>query len=129
MHVINNRPSVITLPPIPGPGGTGARRLVPGANLVPDDEWQMYLGHPGVETLVAHSILTTTASTEEIATRTHIPGEDGLASMTIPNARPFVDAATDPELLMAWRDADKRAGIRDLIDARLEALASSEPSE
>lgn len=52
---------------------------------------------------------------------------DALASLdglTIPQAAPVIEAATDIELLQGWRERDSRKGVHELIDERLEALTA-----
>lgn len=67
-----------------------------------------------------------------VAPEAGLPGPEGesadtlvsLDGLTIPQAAPVIEAATDIELLQEWRERDSRKGVHELIDERLEALTA-----
>lgn len=61
-------------------------------------------------------------STEPAASNGPVPAT--LADMSIAKATPFIEAMEDLETLMRWHEADTRAGVHKLIDARIETLTA-----
>ena len=120
--ILNRRASLVWLPGIKSLG-TPPRKLLPGTNSVPAALWAEAKKHPAVKLMIDDRTLVTDASAAELSEGTHTPSNlDGLRDMTIPKAMPYIDAAEDVAQLERWRNADKRSGILEAIDARLETL-------
>ena len=108
---------------LPKGGAEGKMLLRPGANTIPRKRWELALEHPAIQAYVKCGTLNPNPSKTQVADRSHAPDTaSGLTEMTITKAKKWIDAADDNELLLKWRNDDKRVGIRTAIDARMAAL-------
>ncbi len=107
--------------------------LRPGANRIRRSRWDLTKDHPTIVVHVKVGTLVLDADAETVAEHTHTPSPDpltGVSEMTIEKAKPYIDAATDLDLLGKWRTGESkgkgRAGILELIDARTAALEAGD---
>lgn len=139
ISVLVTRPAPFWLPakhekPLNGRGKgrpiCGAMMLRPGANRVLRSRWEMTADHPTVAAHVQAGTLKLEAKPAEVAKHSHAPDPlVGLSDMTVAKAKPWIMGCEDLVTLERWRNAESqgkgRAGIFDLIDARMADLSES----
>lgn len=134
MKVKNNRPSLVTLPPVKpskdNPEGFGPKGLKPGVNIISTSYLDSLQGNEMVELLFddEHGCLEIVAKGEPL-----VPEgvRDSLKGTSVVNAVPIIEDSNSVEQLERWLHDDDRAGIHRAIAKRLEELqgGSSEDGE
>jgi hypothetical protein len=55
--------------------------------------------------------------------------EDALSKVTLREASVMIAGCSDPDLLAAWYEKDKRAGVKRAVEARLQSLGLLDSEE
>jgi hypothetical protein len=105
----------------------GKLMLRPGANRIRRKRWEMTADHPTIQAHIRAGTLKVDPDAEEVRDHTHTPDPvRGLEDLTVAKAAPWIEAATDVNLLSKWRTAEvkgkNRRGVLEAIDTRTEAL-------
>ena len=114
--------SILLLPPTKKPR-RNAVILRPGENRLEPAYWEAVKDHPGVACHIGGLLRTDKVAMEQRESTVSPDRNTGLARMTIEQASPWIESCSDADRLVAWRNADRRKGIHELIDIRLSELA------
>lgn len=118
----------------------GGKRLLPGKSeielsekeyrlVMKDEQLQSWLklgwvavNQPALEVEAAQPVV------EEELEPDNKP-EDALSGVGLDQARIMIAACSDPELLLAWHEKDRRKGAKEAIEARMKEIGAIEEEE